>query len=178
MKTKRLTTLAILVALAAVLSWLENLIPLQMVVPLPGVKLGLANVSSAFALYTLGPGAAVMVIAARCLIANVMSGNLTGLLFSLTGGLMSIGAMTMGRKTGRLSVYGVSALGAAAFNLGQVSVAMVMMHSWTVGLYLPYLLLIGTACAMGTATVLAGVLYSPAAASAGLPEKKSKTRRT
>ena len=157
-KTKKLTTLAILAALAAVLSWVENLVPLQTAVPVPGVKLGLANVASAFALYLFGPGAAALVVVTRCLIGVGLSGNLTGLLFSLTGGILSVGTMALGRKTGRLSVYGVSALGAAAFNIGQILVAAVLMHSLQIALYLPWLLIIGTVCSMATATALAGVL--------------------
>ena len=69
MKTKDLTTMAILTALAMALSWVERMIPLEMLIPLPGVKLGLANTVTLFALYRLNLPAALLILTARCLLA-------------------------------------------------------------------------------------------------------------
>ena len=66
--TKELTTCALLTALALALSYLENLFPLAAAIPLPGVKLGLANVVTLFALYALGPGQALLILTGRCLL--------------------------------------------------------------------------------------------------------------
>ena len=158
MKTKDLTTMAILTALALALSWLERLIPLELIIPLPGVKLGLANTVTLFALYQLSVPAAAMILISRCLLTALFSGNMTGLAFSLAGGFLAMGVMALARRSRYLSVYGVSVLGAAGHNCGQILIASVLMHSPYIWGYLPYLLLIGTACGTATGAVSAGVL--------------------
>lgn len=158
MKTKQLTTMAILTALALVLGRLERLIPLELVIPLPGVKLGLANTVTLFALYRLSMPAAALILLARCLTGALFSGNMTALAFSLTGGMISMLVMAAARKCRHLSVWGVSVLGAAGHNVGQILIASILMHSPFVVGYLPYLLLIGTACGCATAAVASGVL--------------------
>ena len=167
MKTKNLTTMAILTALALALSWIERMIPLALVIPLPGVKLGLANTVTLFALYQLNLPAALLILIARCLLTALFSGNMTGLAFSLTGGLISMLVMALARRSRHLSVYGVSVLGAAGHNCGQILVAMILMHSLYIWGYLPYLLLIGTACGVATGAVSAGVLRALRASGRG-----------
>ena len=167
MKTKNLTTMAILTALALALSWIERMIPLELVIPLPGVKLGLANTVTLFALYQLNLPAALLILIARCLLTALFSGNMTGLAFSLTGGLISMLVMALARRSRHLSVYGVSVLGAAGHNCGQILVAMILMHSLYIWGYLPYLLLIGTACGVATGAISAGVLRALRASGRG-----------
>ena len=158
MKTKNLTTMAILTALALVLSLVERMIPLEMVIPLPGVKLGLANTVTLFALYQLNLTSALLILLARCLLTAAFSGNLTGLAFSLAGGLVSMGVMAFFRRSRHLSVYGVSVLGAAGHNCGQIAVAALLMHSAYIWGYLPWLLMIGTVCGIATGAAASGVL--------------------
>jgi len=150
--------MAILTALAFALSWVDRMIPLELVIPLPGVKLGLANTVTLFALYRLNLPAAFLILTARCLLGAAFSGNMTGLAFSLAGGVLSLAVMAMSRKSRHLSVWGVSVLGAAGHNCGQILIAMAVMHSTYILGYLPYLLLIGTACGIATGAVSAGVL--------------------
>lgn len=158
MRTKDLTTMAILTALAMALSWVERMIPLEMLIPLPGVKLGLANTVTLFALYRLNLPAALLILTARCLLGALFSGNLTALAFSITGGILAMLVMAAAKKSRHLSVWGVSVLGAAGHNCGQILIAAVLMHSPYIFGYLPYLLLIGTACGCATAAVAGGVL--------------------
>lgn len=158
MKTKDLTIMAILTALAMVLGWVERMIPLELLIPLPGVKLGLANTVTMFSLYWLNLPATMLILTARCLLGGLFSGNMTALAFSLTGGVISMLVMAAAKRSRHLSVWGVSVLGAAGHNCGQILIAMILMHSGTVLGYLPYLLLIGTACGCATAAVTAGVL--------------------
>ncbi len=158
MKTKDLTIMAILTALAMVLGWVERMIPLELLIPLPGVKLGLANTVTMFSLYWLNLPATMLILTARCLLGGLFSGNMTALAFSLTGGVISMLIMAAAKHSRHLSVWGVSVLGAAGHNCGQILIAMILMHSGAVLGYLPYLLLIGTACGCATAAVTAGVL--------------------
>ena len=68
--TKNLALCAVLTALALGLSTLENLFPVSLLVPLPGVKLGLANIVTVFALYQLGAVPALVILVARCLLGD------------------------------------------------------------------------------------------------------------
>ena len=163
-KTKRLTLCAVLVALAMALSYTERFIPLQMVVPLPGVKLGLANIVTLMALYLMGPKAAFAILIPRCVFGAVFGSGITGLAFSLTGGLLAMAVMCIARKIPVFSIYGVSILGAAAHNVGQILAAMVLMNSYFIGAYLPYLLVVALFTGFATGAACAGVLRSLKAA--------------
>ena len=154
----KLTLCALLIALALALSYTERFIPLQMVVPLPGVKLGLANIVTLIALYLMGPKYAFAVLIPRCILGAVFGGGITGLMFSLAGGLLAMLTMIFARKVSAFSVYGVSILGAAAHNIGQILAAMVLMNSLYIGAYLPYLLIVALFTGFATGAAGAGVL--------------------
>lgn len=156
-KTRTITQSAILIALALALSYTERFIPLQLVIPLPGVKLGLANIVTLVALYLLGWKQTLSIVLIRCVLGSLF-GSLTGLLFSLTGGLLSLGIMTLCKRFSVFSIYGISILGAAAHNIGQILAAMGLMRSVYVGANLPYLLLIGIFTGTATGAACAGVL--------------------
>ena len=106
--TRQLALCAVLTALALGLSTLENLFPVTLVIPLPGVKLGLANIVTVFALYQLGPLPALCILAARCLLGSLFAGNASALLFSLLGGTLAMLVMLALSRLPGLSVYGVS----------------------------------------------------------------------
>lgn len=156
-RTKTLTLCAVLTALALALSYGERFFPLQLLVPLPGIKLGLANLVTMTALYFLGTRYAFWILLCRCFLGAVFGGSFTALAFSLTGGLCAMTAMTLGKGMPGLSVYGVSLLGAAAHNTGQILAAMVLMGSVYVAAYLPVLLLVGLLTGMLTGTLCAGL---------------------
>lgn len=156
--TKRMVLSAVLVSLALALSYTERFIPLQMLVPLPGVKLGLANIVTLIALYLLGVKSAFAVLILRCVLGAVFGGGITGLLFSLTGGVLSMSVMALCKNAPILSVYGISILGAATHNVGQILAAMVLMNSVYIGMYLPYLLVVALFTGFATGAAGAGVL--------------------
>ena len=114
--TKQLTLCAVLTAMALALSYLENLFPLSLAIPLPGIKLGLANIVTVFA------------------------GNMNALIFSVLGGVSAMLVMILLSRLGRLSVYGVSIGGAAAHNCGQIAAAVLTLWSTAPLAYLPVLL--------------------------------------
>ena len=140
--TRNIALCAVLAALALGLSTLEGLFPISLLVPLPGVKLGLANIVTVFALYQLGAGAALAILLTRCLLGGLFAGNLSAMLFSVLGGLTAMLVMIFLRRLPRLSVYGVSIGGAAAHNCGQVAAAMLTLGSAAPLAYLPFLLLV------------------------------------
>ena len=138
--TKQLTLCAVLTAMALALSYLENFFPLSLAIPIPGVKLGLANIVTVFALYVLGPGQAMLILLARCLLGAVFAGNMNALIFSLLGGVSAMLVMIGLSRWRRLSVHGVSVGGAAAHNCGQVAAAVLTLGNTAPLYYLPILL--------------------------------------
>lgn len=144
-KTRRLTLNAILVALALVLSLIERWIPLDLLVPVPGIKLGLANMVTLVALVRLALPDALAILLVRVMIMTGITG-ITSLLFSLTGGLLALLVMwLLNCLRGKwLSLIGISMAGAAAHNLGQVAVAsFILAEPLLLTSYLPPLLLTG-----------------------------------
>ena len=145
--TRQLALCAVLTALALGLSTLENLFPVTLLIPLPGVKLGLANIVTVFALYQLGALPALAILTARCLLGGLFAGNASAILFSLLGGLTAMLVMILLRRLRCLSIYGVSIGGAAGHNLGQMAAA--LGNTAVLG-YLPFLL--GISLLTGTLT--------------------------
>lgn len=142
MRLKKLTACGLLTAVAIVLSIAEHWFPLGAVVPVPGVKLGLANVVTLFALTRLSPRDAGAILLCRVTLTSLLLGSMTGFLFSLAGGVLSLLAMwALLHAEGRFcSLLGVSVAGAAAHNVGQVIAAVFWMGTPVVVAYLPFLL--------------------------------------
>ena len=140
LSTKQLTLCAVLTAMALALSYLENFFPLSLAIPIPGIKLGLANIVTLFALYALGPGQALLILMARCLLGAVFAGNMNALIFSVLGGVTAMAVMIGLSRLKGLSVYGVSVGGAAAHNCGQVAAAVLTLSNTAPLYYLPVLL--------------------------------------
>ena len=139
---KNIALCGVLSALALGLSVLEGFFPLSLLIPLPGVKLGLANIVTLFALYALGSRPALAILLTRCVLGSLFAGNASALLFSLLGGLASMGVMIALRRWDKFSVFGVSLGGAAAHNVGQIAAAVIVLDSAAVLGYLPLLLLV------------------------------------
>ena len=131
-----------LIALAFVFSYIENLIPVNLGVP--GVKLGLANLVTVVGLYTIGiPGTAAVSLV-RVVLVGYTFGNLSSMLYSLGGALLSLALMAICRKLGWFTPVGVSIIGGVGHNIGQLAVASLVVENGAVFSYLPVLLLAGT----------------------------------
>jgi len=149
-KAKVVAEYGMLIALACVLGYIEALIPL----PLPvGVKLGLANLMTLVALYTVGGRGAAMVSLVRIILVGFTFGNMGSMLYSLAGGVFSLLIMIMAKKSGWFSQIGVSVLGGVFHNIGQLTVAALVTETGGVFVYLPFLLVGGV-----VAGVLIGIL--------------------
>lgn len=148
-KTKRLTTLALLAAVAFVLSWIDSLIPVSGA--LPGAKLGLANLSVLMGLYLLGPGPGAVLCILKILLSTFLFGNAFSFFYALAGGVLSYLVMWLLKR--RCSTLFVSILGGMFHNLGQMIVASIILETAGLMAYLPVLLLcgLGAGCAVGIA---------------------------
>lgn len=141
-KTSRFVLAAVFCGLALALSLLDGAV--SSLLPLPGFKLGLANVVSLLALLTLGLPWTLLICLVRSLLAAALSGNLTMLFFSLAGGVVSILIMQLAQK--RLSVIKTSVLGGVSHNLMQLVCAALLTATPQVSYYVPVLVLTGTVC--------------------------------
>ena len=142
MSTQKLVRLALLTAAALALHLAEAQLP--PLIPIPGVKLGLANLVSLWALAAWGPGEAALILLARVLLGGLFAGQLLTLLYSLSGGLLCLLAMVLLRRAaapGQLWVVSVG--GALAHNLGQLTAAVLVTRTPALLLYLPILLASG-----------------------------------
>lgn len=142
MRTKKLTTLALLTAAAMILSYVESLLPS---VGVPGVKLGLANIAVIFALFRLGGKSALAVSMVRVFMVSMLFGSMGALLYSLSGAALSLGMMALLRRTDRFSTVGVSVAGGVAHNAGQILMAMLLLGTARLVYYYPILVISGVA---------------------------------
>lgn len=140
--TRRITLLALLTAIALTIFMVEAQIPVPIAVP--GVKLGLANIVTVYAVFLLGPADALLVLVARVFLGAVFSGQMMTLLYSMGGGLLAWLSMTaLRRLLTREQIWLCSPAAAVFHNIGQLTVAAAILKSWAVMAYLPYLLLSG-----------------------------------
>lgn len=146
-RTQRICLDALLVAFAMMLSYLEVLLPLTAWIPLPGFRLGLANLAVTVTFFLLTPIDAAVVSALRILLMGLLFGSATSLYFSAMGGLLSFVMLILCAKFAkRCSLCGVSVLCAAAHNVGQILAASTLFGKYLIFSYLPWLLVSAVVC--------------------------------
>ena len=123
MTVRKLTHMAVLTAVALTIFVLEAQLP-PLVPMIPGVKLGLANVVTVYAIFALGSGPAAMILLARVVLGSLFAGGST-IFYSLAGGVCCFLAMALLRLVmTEKQMWACSALGAAAHNIGQIALAL------------------------------------------------------
>ena len=150
--TRRLVLLALLIAMASVLHVVESWLPLPL--PVPGIKLGLANIVSLIVIVMFGWRDAIYVSILRVLLASLFGGILLGPAFamSLSGAIGSIALMNYVYQhwQSTFSVIGISIIGAVIHNVVQITVAAVLVSSVSLLWYLPYLILFALPTGLAT----------------------------
>ena len=137
MKTKKLTLLALLAAIALTIFMIEAQIPSP--VPIPGVKLGLANIVTVFTVFVLGPKEGAAVLAVRVFLGAVFAGNFSTILYSAAGGVCAIGVTIALRKIlTKKQLWVAGCLGAVAHSVGQMAMA----GTVSLAVYLPVMIVI------------------------------------
>ena len=139
---RRLTRLSLLTAAALAIYLLEGQLP--PVLPIPGAKLGLANIVTLYTMFTAGPGDTLLVLLARILLGSVFSGRATTFFYSLAGGLLCYAVTCLLRRLlPRRQLWVAGVLGGICHNVGQLAVAVVITRTPALVVYLPWLLLFG-----------------------------------
>lgn len=152
MGAKRITLLGLLFALAIVLSIIEGLFPMP--VPVPGIRLGLANIVVMFALFCLKRSDALILVILKAVFVAATRGAIAGFL-SLSGGLLALGIMVlllilMKDKSTYLLI---SISGAVFHNLGQIAAASLILKTALL-YYLPVLIISGLITGFATSILL------------------------
>lgn len=142
MSTKKITRMALLTALALIIFVLEAQIPNP--VKIPGIKLGLANIITVYAMFALGARETLMILLCRVLLGSLFSGQVLTFFYAMSGGLMSYLTMLVMRKiiTER-QIWVASAVSAVFHNIGQIIAAVFITRTPAVVSYLPVLVASG-----------------------------------
>ena len=142
MKIKQLTRDALLTAIALTIFMIELYIPA--LVPIPGVKLGLANIVTVFALFVYTPKDALMILLVRVFLGAVFSGQISTLMYSMAGGLLCFAVLLGMRKIlTEKQIWVASIIGAVFHNIGQIIVAILVTSTPGIVVYLPVLMVSG-----------------------------------
>lgn len=141
--SRKIVYIGLLVSQGLVLHLIENMIPVPFITP--GAKLGLANLVTVLALYTLSKKEAITVLFLRILLGSIFGGSLSAFMYSLSGGILSFISMVIIKSLlkDKISIIGVSATGAVFHNVGQILIASLIVKNIAVTLYLPVLSLVG-----------------------------------
>lgn len=146
---KRVAMAGIFVSLALIFSYVESLIPFNF--GIPGIKLGLANVVVVAGLYLMKLPDICLISMIRIFVSGLLFGNMMSLIYSLSGGILSLITMLLLKRTGKFSVIGVSISGAVCHNIGQIAAAIIVTGVPVIVYYLPVLMGVGiiTGAVMG-----------------------------
>ena len=155
---KKMTKLALFLAVGIILNIVEHLIPIPM--PVPGVKLGLANTIGLSVLYYFGPIEFILIGLLRVLLVGVTYTGLFSISFllSLSGWALSTLIILIIYPTKKFSIYGLSITSAIFHGVGQILMVMILYSSYNLILYLPILMFSGVISGALTALVTSLVL--------------------
>ena len=151
MNVKKLVTLALLSAIALTIFMVEAQIPA--LVPIPGVKLGLANIVTVFTVFALGAKEGTAVLFVRIFLGAVFAGNFSTILYSAAGGFCAIAVTILLRKLlTKKQLWVAGCLGAVAHSIGQMAMAVLLTETPGLLLYLP--VMVGVSIVTGLFTGL------------------------
>lgn len=145
----KIIRLSILSTIALTIFMIELQIP--PLVPIPGIKIGLANIITLIVLALYGTKEAMIVLTIRIFLGSMFSGQVVSFLYSLTGGMLCLGVMVfLMRILGKEGICFISISGAIAHNIGQILIAMIIFQTTSLVYYLPVLMI--SAIVTGTFT--------------------------
>ena len=150
MKIKKLAVLGLFTAVALILFTVEAQIPA--LVPVPGAKIGLANIVTVFVVFAIGAKEGAAVLFCRVFLGAVFAGNFSTILYSAAGGLCAILVTILLKRILTIKQLWVAgSLGAVAHSMGQMAAAVAITGTPSLAIYLPLLIAISilTGCFTG-----------------------------
>jgi len=141
LKTKKLTLLSLLTAIALTIFMVEAQIPA--LVPIPGIKMGLANIVTVFTVFAIGSKEAAAVLFVRIFLGAVFAGNFSTIFYSAAGGFCAIGVTILLKKLlTKKQLWVAGALGAIAHSVGQMVMAITITGTPGLIAYLPVMIVV------------------------------------
>ena len=127
-------------ALAIVLGIIESMIPIKL--PIPGMKLGLANIMIVIGLYYLDVKDMFFVIMLKTFLTTLLLGTFSMFAYGFVGALLSYICMVSAFKVlkEKISLIGISMIGGVMHNIGQIIVAMILIKTKAIAYYMMFLL--------------------------------------
>ncbi|WP_295075285.1 Gx transporter family protein [Ruminococcus sp.] len=155
MKAHKISELALLTALALIIFVIELQLP--DLIPIPGVKLGLANIITVYAVYRYKAREVVMVVSARIILAAFFASRIMALLYSAAGAALCLTGMLLIKRIIPMKyIWLSSVVGAVLHNTGQIIAAVAILRSFAVVTFYPVLIISG--CIAGAFTGLCAQL--------------------
>ena len=139
-KARQVALMGILTAVMLVLGYVESLIPIGSSVP--GIKLGLSNTVLVYGLYLFSPWTTFALMLLKVVVSGLLFGGVNAMLYSAAGGILSMLGMILLRKVPGVGIVGVSVVGAALHNIGQVLLAMWILQTDKLVYYMALLMLV------------------------------------
>ena len=139
--TQKIAVCALLTAIALIFSYIESMLPIPF--PVPGMRLGFANIAIIAVLYLYGFKEALTVNVIRIILASLLFGNINSFFFSIAGGLASLCVMYLLKKTGKFSVIAVSGVGGVVHNIAQIFISIWVLGSPAIGYLMPIFIILG-----------------------------------
>ena len=138
---KYITLISMLITISLMLSYVETLLP---VIPIQGAKIGLPNIVTLVAICVLGFWDALAITIVRTTISAFLFSSVFSLLYSITGGVLSLIVMFLLYKflEDKISLQAISIIGAITHNLGQLGVAILVLETVSIAVMLPWLIII------------------------------------
>ena len=139
MKTRKLTLLSLFTAIALTIFMVEAQIPA--LTPIPGIKMGLANIVTVFVVFAIGSKEAAAVLFARIFLGAVFAGNFSTIFYSAAGGICAIGVTILLKKIlTKKQLWVAGALGAVSHSIGQMAMAIAITGTPGLIAYLPVMI--------------------------------------
>ncbi len=146
-KIRKIAILSIFISLAMVLSYVDSLIYIPFTPPY--FKIGIANIVVIYTLYKMGIKEACIVSIFRLILSSILFNNIITFIYSFSGALLSLLLMILLKKTKKFTQVTISIIGAIMHNVGQIIVAIILMDTKEIVLYLPVLIITGIIAGLG-----------------------------
>ena len=155
-RAHRIALCGLLIAMMLVLGFIESRIPIN--AGIPGIKLGLSNGVLIFAVYMLDIPTAWLLMVLKVTLSGLLFGGFNTIMYALAGGVLSMLTMTLLSRIKGMHPVTVSMAGGVMHNVGQVALAMILLHTRQLLYYMAILILVGLACGALTGIVASSVM--------------------
>ena len=138
---RELAVCSLFIAVALIFSYIESLLPIPF--PVPGMRLGFANIAILAVLYMYGIRDAFIVNIVRIILSSLLFGNINSFFFSISGGMASLAVMCLLKHFGKFNIITVSAVGGVIHNIAQILISIWVLGSIAIGYLMPVFIVLG-----------------------------------